>query len=190
MNSDEVECIIYADCLTEYSKEDVQILIDNFGLYEYDKCVDYFKEIHKRYNTFRCIITDKVYYKLSNRYRIPDDTSMGKYWNKQYAEEEGIGLHEYLTVEEIKQLTYYEYGDEHIHSIRDQGKYEEIEVNCRAKDLALVSKRLKEYLLNTEEQALKFDKKYVGELQKLELMSSIASKYNSDFLLIHHGWDS
>lgn len=187
--SEEIDCIIFDDCLTRYAAEDIQILKDNFGLYEYDHFVEFdpntYKEIVKRYNTFRVITTVDVYEALKNSYRLPDNTWLAKHWNEKYREHT-VGLDEYLNIEEIKQLTYFEYEDEHIHSIYNQDKSQDSFVYCSSKDLALVSKKLKAYLENNAQQQ-KLDTKYVTDLQKIELLSAIAARYDSDFLFILWG---
>lgn len=172
-------CIIYADCLAVCSKEDVQVLKENFESFEQDVYIDGYTDNLKKYSTFCCRVSDQPFEVLNNQYRIPDNY----YWNKDYASRI-MGLDEYLTIEEIKQLHFFEYEDEHIHRIYNQEKSGEIYVYCSAKDLNLVSKKLKEYLLYREEPALKLDRKYLQELQKLELLSAIGSKYDADFLLI------
>lgn len=137
----------------------------------------------KGYNTFRCIISDRLFQLLMNEYRMPDKY----YCNNEYTRK-SLGLDEYSTIEEIKQLPFLEYAGEHIHRIYNQEESAEVYVYCSAKDVSIVSKKLKEYLLNTEEQALKLDKKHLEELQKLELLSSISSKYQDDFLLMPWDW--
>lgn len=178
MGSYKVECIIYADCLTSFSKEDIQLLSQNLEQYEYKEQVQYGYPADKKFNTFCSFLSHKPYEILLKEYTIPND---GR--NKHEAEN-SLGLDEYLTIEEIKQLNFYEYGD-NIHRIHIQEKSNESYTYCSAKDLLLVSKKLKEYLLNTEEQKLKLDKKYAEELQKLELLATVGSKYNADCLLIH-----
>lgn len=156
---------VNADCEKICSQEDLNGLKSEF---EYFKIRDL--------NTFYTIISFEPTYKsITNRFRMPDEYNH----NERY-KNEATALTEFMDIEEIKTIDYFDYAGEHIHRIINQEKTwkaGDFEV-ANAKDVIFVSKKYKDYLI--KQFNLIDSEAIIIELNKLIKIASIANIYNKD----------
>lgn len=126
-----------------------------------------------------------TYIMLNNRFRIPD------LWgnNKTHFEDELL-LSDFMTIDEIKTLTYFEYAEEKIYAIKDQLKSLEISEQWEfadfvsSNDMLTVSKALLKYL---ETDNLKTDinkADVVNELLRINMLAELALRHNLDLCVV------
>jgi len=124
-----------------------------------------------------CSIISKepTYLAISNKYRIPDAYNV----NARY-KEGCTGLNEFLTIEEIKSIDYFEYVGENIYSIINQDKSMDAGdfLVSTSENVKLVTSKFLDYLANNE--LLADDNELRNELNSLLMLSEIGQKYKCD----------
>lgn len=156
---------INGDCEKICKQEDLDVLKKDFG------------SIKIRNNiTFYTIISFEPTYKsIANRYRIPDQNNH----NERY-KNEATPLTDFMSVEEIKTIDYFDYAGEHIHRLINQEKTWEagdFEV-ANPKDVIFVTKKYQDYLI--QQFSLDSSDELLSELNGLIKIGEIAGKYGQE----------
>jgi hypothetical protein len=165
---EKTKLFINTDCYKIFKEEELTILKDFFESIDING-----------YSTFACEIrSEPTFIMLSTKFRIPD------LWgnNKTHFEDELL-LSNFMTIDEVKTLNYFEYGEEHIHGVINQEKTltagEPFDV-ASSFDLSKVSNALLQYL-NKNSLLSSLNKEDIEEeLKKVNLLSELALKHNLD----------
>lgn len=156
---------INGDCENICKKDDLDIL------------TEYCEPMNIRnLKTFYTIISFEPTYKsITNRFRIPDQYNH----NKRY-KTEATPLSDFMKVEEIKTIDYFDYVGEHIHRIINQEKTWEagdFEV-ANPKDVILVTEKYKDYLI--KQFSMSNLDSILSELNGLIKIAGIAERYGKE----------
>jgi hypothetical protein len=169
---EKIKLFIHADCDKTFNDKELSILKDNFENLDING-----------YSTFACeIIGEPSFIMLTTKFRIPD------LWgnNKTHFEDELL-LSSFMTIDEVKTLNYFEYGEEHIHGVVNQEKTlnagEPFDV-ASSFDLLKVSDALLEYLKSNNLLSSLNKEDIIEEFKKVKLLSELALKYNLDIFFL------
>lgn len=157
---------IHGDCENICEKDDLDILSKYFEPFDFDDL-----------KTFNTVISfEPTHQSITNRFYALNLNN-----ENETRKIDGTPLSDFMTVEEIKTIDYFDYAGEHIHGIihnEKSGKMDWIFEVSNPRDVILVAEKYKNYLI--KQSSLNNLEAVLDELKGLIKIAEIAKKYNKE----------